>query len=449
MRIVRLRSKRVLLPDGVRAADVVVVDGRIAEVCEPDGAADADFGDDVLMPGVVDVHVHINEPGRTHWEGFETATKAAVAGGTTTLVDMPLNSIPSTTTEAALHEKLAAARGKLFCDVGFWGGVVPGNCAELTPLWDAGVLGFKAFLVPSGVDEFGWCDGVALAEAAPILAELGAPLLAHCEVPEPLETAASVWQDGDPRSHRTWLASRPPAAETEAIQRLLSLADHYPSLRLHVVHLATELGLPIIEAARARGVQLSAETCAHYLTFDGTEIEDGATQFKCAPPLRSAATREALWDGLARGTLQFVTTDHSPSPPDVKCLDSGRFDQAWGGIASIQLLLGAVWTEATRRGFGLVELARWLCHGPALFAGLSGRKGAIRRGHDADLVVFAPDQTWTVKADDLHHRHPVTPYDGRKLRGVVRRTYVRGALAYSDGKHLDPHGTTILRTDSE
>jgi allantoinase len=439
----------VLLPQGVRAADVEIVDGRIAAICDPEGDVDEDLGNAVLMPGVVDVHVHINEPGRTHWEGFETATRAAVAGGTTTLVDMPLNSIPSTTTAGGFEAKLDATKGKLCCDVGFWGGVVPGNTNDLQPLWNAGVLGFKAFLVPSGVDEFGWCDASALREAAPILAELGAPLLAHCEVPGPLEEAADAWEHGDRRDHATWLASRPPRAETEVIELLLSLTDAHDDLRVHIVHLATERGLPLIAAARSRGRHVTAETCAHYLTFDCDDIPSGATQFKCAPPLRSATTREALWDALRDGHLDFVTTDHSPSPPDVKCLDTGRFDEAWGGVASVQLLLSTVWTGATERGFGLSDIGRWLCAQPARFAGLAGRKGEIAVGNDADLVVFDPDQRWTVDAATLHHRHAVTPYHGRELQGVVQRTYLRGDLVFADGEHLSVRGAPLKRTDTQ
>lgn len=442
-----LRSNRVVLPDGTRPADVVVEDGRIAAIREPRGAADEDFGELALLPGAVDVHVHINEPGRTAWEGFETATRAALAGGTTTLVEMPLNSIPATTTAGAFGEKLAVAQGKLHCDVGFWGGVVPGNASELAPLWRAGVLGFKAFLVPSGVDEFEWVGEATLREAAPILAELGAPLLAHCEVPGPLQAAADAWRRGDPRAHATWLASRPPAAEVEAIELLAATAAIAPDVRLHVVHLATEEGLPVLRAARARGVTITAETCVHYLTFAADEIPDGDTSFKCAPPIREAQTREALWAALGDGEVGFVTTDHSPSPPDVKALDTGRYDQAWGGIASVQLFLSGLWTGASARGFSLGNIAQWASSRPARFAGIASRKGEIAVGKDADLVVFDPDARWIVDREALHHRHPITPYHGRELRGRVYRTYLRGALAYDDGRFTTPTGRTLLRTD--
>ena len=439
-----LRSSRVILPQGVLPADIVVESGRIAAVRNPTGTADEDFGDLVLMPGAVDAHVHINEPGRTHWEGFATATRAAIAGGTTTVIDMPLNSVPATTDVSALDAKRTAAAGKVHCDVGFWGGVVPGNANELEALWGAGVLGFKAFLVPSGVDEFGWVGEHVLREAAPILAALGAPLLAHCEVPGPIERAAGVWS-GDPRGHDTWLASRPPEAEVEAIELLASLNAAAPGVRLHVVHLATELGLPILRAARDAGVAITAETCAHYLTFADSDVPDGATQFKCAPPIRSAQTREALWAALFDGQIAFVTTDHSPSPPDVKCLDTGRFDQAWGGIASIELFGRAVWTEASARGADLTDLVRWTSTAPARFAGLEGRKGELRVGCDADIVVFDPDARSVVDAAALQHRHKLTPYHGRELRGRVLRTYLRGALAYADGEFAAPHGNHLHR----
>lgn len=438
-----LRSQNVVTPAGVGPADVVVESGAVVDVRRPSGACDEDFGKLVLMPGLVDVHVHINEPGRTHWEGFETATKAAIAGGTTTLVDMPLNSIPCTTNVNAFHAKLEAARGKLHCDVGFWGGVVPGNAGDLEALWNEGVLGFKAFLVPSGVDEFGWVGEEVLREAAPILAALGAPLLAHCEVPEPIEAAAAVWEEGDPRSHSTWLASRPADAETRAIELLASLADIAPDLRLHVVHLATERGLPVLREAWTRGALISAETCMHYLTFDGDEVPLGATEYKCAPPLRSAATREALWDALLADELSFITTDHSPSPPSLKARDSGRFDEAWGGIASVQLLLSALYTEVFDRGHSLEQLTQWVSMAPARFAGL-WKKGRIEVGADADLVVFDPDASWRVRGEQLQHRHKLTPYEGRTLLGKVERTYLRGECVY-DGEFGAPVGKPLLR----
>lgn len=450
-----LRSQRVVTPSGVRPADVVVEGGVIVEVREPVGVADEDFGALALLPGAVDAHVHINEPGRTSWEGFETATRAAAAAGTTTLVDMPLNSIPSTIDVASLDAKIAATAGKLRCDVGFWGGVVPTNSAQLEPLWNAGVLGFKAFMVPSGVDEFEWVGESALREAAPLLARLGAPLLAHCEVPGPIEAASRALADRDWRDHDTWLASRPPAAEVDAIEALIAVAEEtgpkgrgqrQQAVAVHVVHLATELGLPVIRAAQARGVAVTVETCVHYLTFAAEDVPCGAVEYKCAPPIRGAATREALWDALRAGEVAFVTTDHSPCPPALKT-EVGRFDQAWGGIASIELFRAALWTEARARGCDLQQLARWSSEAPAAFANLP-RKGRLQAGFDADLVVFDPDARWTVDASALQHRHPVTPYDGRTLIGRNLRTYLRGEVVFDHTAHEpfgDPVGHVLLR----
>lgn len=443
-----IRSQRVVTPDGVRPADVEIADGVIVDVREVSARADVDIGELVLLPGVVDAHVHINEPGRTHWEGFESATRAAAAGGTTTVVDMPLNSIPSTTSVDALQRKIAATEGKLRCDVGYWGGVVPGNTDELRALWEVGVLGFKAFLHPSGVDEFQSVGERELREAMPVLAELGAPLLAHCELPGPIEEVASIWDCADPTDYSTWLDSRPPRAELEAIEFLTSLAAEYGT-RVHVVHLATEEALPKLREIRRKNSGVTVETCAHYLTFAAEEIPRGATAYKCAPPIRLRATREALWAALGAGDLDFVTTDHSPSPPDVKCLESGRFDQAWGGIASLQLLLSALWTGARRRGHSLTELANWLSTAPARFAGIADRKGEIRAGKDADLVVFDPDAQFTVDAATLHHRHPVTPYDGLTLHGVVHTTYLRGEPSYDRDQFGAARGSSLVRRSEQ
>lgn len=444
-----IRSNRVVTPDGVRPADVVVEDGRIVAVLDPGSRIpDDDVGDLVVMPGVVDVHVHINEPGRTEWEGFATATRAAAAGGTTTLVDMPLNSVPSTTTAEAFQTKLDASKGQLHVDVGFWGGVVPDNANDLAELWGAGVLGFKCFLVPSGVEEFEWVREDDLRDAMRILAHLGAPLLAHCEVPGPIEAAVDVWETGDPCAYSTWLASRPPEAELEAIELLVRLADDTDA-RVHVVHLATEQALGTIVDAQEGGVSITAETCAHYLTFEAERVPDRATEYKCAPPIRGRETRDALWAALRSGQLDFVTTDHSPSPPGMKATGTGRFDEAWGGIASLQLLLSAFWSGAAARNFDLEEVTRLLCESPARFAGLAGRKGTIEAGADADLVVFDPDAEFVVDPDLLYHRHSLTPYAGRTLRGVVRRTYLRGQVVFDGEQVAEPIGRPILRDTHE
>ncbi len=429
-----VRSRQAVLPDGVRPAVVHVAGGRIAAVAGfdevPEGVPVFDAGEAALLPGVVDTHVHVNEPGRTEWEGFRTATRAAAAGGITTLVDMPLNSVPATTSAAAFEEKRAAAAGRCWVDVGFWGGVVPGNEGELSALWEAGALGFKAFLVPSGVEEFPSVEESDLASALPILAGLGAPLLVHAELPGPIEAAAAQLAAADWRSYPTWLSSRPPQAEVEAVELLVRLAREHDA-RVHVVHVAAAEVLPLVADARAAGVAFTAETCPHYLFFRSEEIPDGATEYKCAPPIRDGAHREALWLGLADGTLSLVASDHSPSPPAMK---SGDFREAWGGIASLQVSLPVVWTEARRRGHGLAALAEWMSRAPAALAGLDERKGAIRAGLDADLVVFDPEAEFTVDGARLEHRHPLIPYQGRRLAGVVRQTFLRGELVYDGGR---------------
>ena len=445
-----LRSRRVVTPNGVRAAAVHIAGGRIAAIREhgdaPAGAALHDVGERAVLPGAVDTHVHLNEPGRADWEGFASGTRAAAAGGVTTLVDMPLNSVPATTTVGALRAKLAAARGQISVDVGFWGGVVPGNAADLEPLWAAGVLGFKCFLVPSGVDEFAAVDEAELRRALPILARAQAPLLAHAELPGPLRAAAArlaAGAPGDPRSYARYLASRPPAAEVAAVELLVGLC-RATRARIHVVHVAAREVVPLLRAARRAGLPVSGETCPHYLTFAAEEIAAGATEFKCAPPLRGAEHREALWQALAAGDLALVASDHSPSPPALKQRQAGDFMAAWGGISSLQVALAAVWTGAERRGHGLTELARWCAAAPAELAGLAARKGAIAAGRDADLVVFDDAATFAVRGADLQHRHPLTPYEGRELRGVVEEVFLRGSLIYDRGRFVGPLRGRIL-----
>jgi len=434
--------------DGVRPASLHIRDGAIVGVFEFDRIpADCrldDAGDLVVMPGIVDTHVHVNEPGRTDWEGFETATRAAAAGGVTTIVDMPLNSIPATTSVEALAAKRSAAHGKCFVDVGFWGGVVPGNSASLEPLWLAGVLGFKCFLVPSGVEEFESVTDGDLRAAAPILARLGAPLLVHAELPGPIDAAQARIGASDPRRYATYLATRPKAAENAAITQLIALCREY-GVRTHVVHLASSEAVAMIDEARAAGLPLTVETCPHYLTFAAEEIPDGATVFKCAPPLRDRDNREQLWAALAGGTMQMVASDHSPSPPAMKLLATGDFLRAWGGISSLQITLAATWTEASARGHSLNRLAQWMCRAPAQLAGLGG-KGVLEIGADADLVVWDPDAEVTVDAQTLHHRHPLTPYDGRRLRGRVERTYLRGDVVETRAEPSSiPRGRLLTR----
>ena len=440
------RARRVVLPHGVRPASVHVAGGRIAAVRGYDDPGDGvpvlDAGDAVLMPGLVDTHVHINEPGRTHWEGFETATRAAAAGGVTTLVDMPLNSIPATTSAQGLRAKLDAARGGCGVDVGFWGGVVPGNEAELRPLWEAGVLGFKCFLAPSGVAEFGHVGEAELRAAMPILAELGAPLLVHAELPAPLERAAAAIAGGDPRAYATYLRSRPPQAEVEAIEMMIRLCRELGT-RVHIVHLAAAEALPLLRDARAEGLPITVESCPHYLHFAAEEIRDDRLEWKCAPPIRHRANRHRLWEALAAGDVDLVASDHSPCPPSMK---AGDWFTAWGGIASLQLGLRVMWTAARARGMGVAQIAEWMCAAPARLARLEGRKGSIAGGHDADLVLWDPESRSTVRPETLHHRHGVTPYAGGVFAGEVLATYVRGVQVYDRGRFPDqPAGRILLR----
>jgi allantoinase len=446
-----IRSERVVLPDGVRPAAIHVRDGRIVEIADytepPAGVERLEAGELVVMAGLVDTHVHLNDPGRADWEGFEHGTRAAAAGGITTLVDMPLNSIPSTTSVEGLEAKRRAAAGRLHVDVGFWGGVVPGNAAALAPLASAGVLGFKCFLSPSGVDEFPHVGEPDLREAVPVVARLGLPLLVHAEWP-PLLNDPLTGSDGvrrDPRRYATWLESRPPHSEQAAIDLVIELARD-SGARVHVVHLAAPDALPRIGAARAAGVKVTVETCPHYLTFAAEDIADGATAFKCAPPIREASRREALWTALFDGTIDLVATDHSPAPPGLKHLDDGDFVQAWGGIASLQISLPAVWTGAVTRGAAVDRVSMWLAEGPARLAGLERRKGRIAAGLDADLVIWDPDEEIVVDAQALHHRHHVTPYAGRRVRGVVHQTLLRGELIFDrQTVSASPRGRALLR----
>jgi allantoinase len=432
-----IRSRRVVTPGGIGPAAVHVRDGKIDRVAAwadvPAGAPLDDLDALALLPGIVDTHVHLNEPGRTEWEGFATATRAAAIGGVTTLVDMPLNSVPPTTTREALAAKRAAARGQCVVDVGFWGGVVPGNTDELAGMVADGVRGFKCFLVDSGVAEFGWVEERDLRPAMGALAELGVPLLVHAELAGPIDRATAELAGADPRRYATYLASRPGASEEEAIRLIAGLCRETRA-RTHIVHHSAASALPLLRAARAEGLPLSAETCPHYLHFTAEAIPDGATPFKCAPPIRDAANREALWAALAEGVLELVASDHSPCSPALKALEVGDFVAAWGGVAGLQLALPVVWTEAWARGHTLAEVARWMCEGPARLAGLTGRKGVIAAGADADLVVFDDEAAQTVTPDRIQHRHPITPYTGETLRGVVHATYLRGRRVAEGGR---------------
>lgn len=451
-----VRSRRVVTPEGVRPAAVHIERGVIqavedasAEGGAPSEAGAArrhaaaregfrvlDVGDALVMPGLVDTHVHVNEPGRTEWEGFESAGRAAAAGGITTIVDMPLNSSPVTTGPEALEAKVRAAEGKCLVDYAFWGGLVPGNVSELPALLEEGVAGVKCFLADSGIDEFPPVREPELGAGMEVLARRGVPLLAHAESAAALARAAEGLASGDPRSHARYLASRPPRVEVEAVELLLRLSAR-TGCPVHVVHLSAADALDPLGEARRSGVPVTVETCPHYLTFRAEEIADGATEFKCAPPIRDAANRERLWRGLVEGIVDQVASDHSPAPPALKRGGDGDFLRAWGGIASLQLLLPALWSAARDRGHEPARLVAWVCEAPARLAGLAERKGRLAPGFDADLVIWRPEEAFVVRPKRLYHRHPHTPYAGRTLHGRVLRTLVRGVEVFDGSGDRD------------
>jgi allantoinase len=434
-----VRSRRTVLPAGTRAAAVAVSGPSIAAIESYgenlDAAREVDLGDLPLLPGLVDTHVHVNEPGRTEWEGFETATRAAAAGGVTTICDMPLNSLPPTTSVAGLRDKRAAAAGKCWVDVAFWGGAVPGNTDSLLPLHQAGVVGFKCFLLDSGVPEFPPLATAELRAVLGSLAALDALLIVHAEDGSQVSVASG-------RDFGSFVASRPPAAERRAIEKVVASAAA-TGARAHIVHLSAAECVAMIAGAKAAGIRLSAETCPHYLFFASEEVPDGATEFKCCPPIRDAVNREALWRGLEAGVIDCVVSDHSPCPPALKSPGSGDFGAAWGGIASLQLGLSAVWTAARRRGRTLDDMARWMAAAPAALAGLPA-KGRIAVGCDADLAAFDPEVSFVVDPARLEHRHPVTPYAGRTLTGRVRRAWLRG-ISLLDTDSGAPDGEPVGR----
>lgn len=420
-----IRAHHAVLPHGTVAAAVAVQDGRIAAIDAIDALNGRDevelAHDESLIPGAVDTHVHVNEPGRTEWEGFDSATRAARAGGVTTLIDMPLNSIPPTTTPEALEAKKAAAAGRTHVDVGFWGGAVPENLGSLRALWDAGVFGFKCFLAPSGVDEFGHLDRTQLRAAMEEIASFGGRLIVHAEDPEVLDAATPAGG----RDYAPFVGSRPDAAEVSAIAAVID-GVRATGVRAHVLHLSSAAALPMIAQAKAQGLPLTVETCPHYLTFDAARIPAGGTQFKCCPPIRSEDNREALWEALAAGTIDFVASDHSPATADLKLAGDGDFGAAWGGISGLQTSLAAVWTGAHARGFSLDDAMAWVSTRPAAWAGLAS-KGAIQVGRDADLVAFAAHERWAVEAGRLEYRNKVSAYDGTELMGRTRRVWIAGS----------------------
>jgi allantoinase len=449
-------SNRTITTDGIRKATVLIKDGKIIDIVSELPEGDfiiEDAGDHVLMPGIVDPHVHINEPGRTEWEGFDSATKAALAGGITSLVEMPLNASPVTTTVKAFEEKIKAASGNgqtgtvrptnLHCNCGFWGGIIPGNEGEIEPLIEKGVLGFKAFLTHSGIDEFPNVTEEDLKKAMPIIAKQGLPLLVHCEIgtgtPSLLERGQGV------RSYCNYLASRPKQWEDDAIALVIRLCEEF-NCRTHIVHLSSAHSIEQIRKAKERGLPLTVETSQHYLYFSSEEIKDGRTEFKCAPPIRDKANNEQLWQALKEGIIDFVATDHSPALPEMKEIQSGDFMKAWGGISSIQFALPVLWTAAKKHGCSLTDITKWLCENPAILPGLNS-KGKIQKGYDADLTVWDPEGSFVITKDMIHHKHKITPYLDEKLYGVVKQTWLNGEMVYDGGKFLHLNKGKILATN--
>jgi allantoinase len=429
-------SKRIVTPQGTQPGALLVEGETIRAICQPtEIPADAvihDCGNDAILPGLVDTHVHINQPGRTEWEGFHTATRAAAAGGYTTLIDMPLNSLPETTTVSALEQKRDSAEGECFVDWAAWGGAVADNQQHILPLARAGVLGYKCFLIYPGCDGFTMIDQQQLEAALPSIAQSGLPLLVHAELAGPIDAAAQSLKDADWRQYPTYLASRPDEAELQAIRLMIRLCRQY-SFRLHIVHLSTALALAELKAARHEGLPVTVETCPHYLHFAAEEIADGATLLKCAPPIRSKENQRGLWRGLHDRAIDMIVTDHSPCPPEMKRADTGRFDQAWGGIASLSLALSIIHTDSARRGDTLDDIARWMSSAPAALAGLAHKAGALAPDRDANFIIFDTETEFTVTPDKLHYRHTVSPYMGETLRGVVKATYLRGEPVYQQG----------------
>jgi allantoinase len=467
-----IRGKRIVLPDGpaarrsssrIASGSIHIGDGRITSVGSyddvPPGCELVEANDESLvMPGLVDTHVHINEPGRTEWEGFQTATRAAAAGGVTTLVDMPLNSIPPTTTLSGLNAKLDAARPQCHVDVAFWGGVIPGNTSELANLRTAGVVGFKCFLIHSGVDEFPNVTEEDLRQAMPELTRLGSLLIVHAELPGPIASAAfsghrnvensasleKMDKEIRPAKYRTFLESRPRAAENEAVQLMIRLSREFGT-RVHVVHHSSADALPLLAEARQAGVKITAETCPHYLTFAAEDVADGATEFKCCPPIRERENREQLWRALGDGTIDMIVSDHSPCLPELKLKESGDFLEAWGGISSLQFRLPVIWTEARKRGFGIEDLAEWLCTAPAKLVRLEKRKGLLAVGCDADVVIWNPEKNFRIEPESIQHRHKLTPYAGKEFMGEVQTTFLRGRKVYDAGDLIgEPQGRMLL-----
>ncbi|MBE7169747.1 MAG: allantoinase AllB [Williamsia sp.] len=438
-----IKSNRVITGTRIGEAWIAIKDGVIAEVWQelPEGLDQAatDLGELVLMAGVVDPHVHINEPGRTDWEGFDTATRAALAGGVTTLIDMPLNAVPVTITVSALGQKIACAQKQAHVNIGFWGGIVPGNKGEIEGLIKGGVCGFKAFLTHSGIEEFPNATEADLRSAMPLLAQWNLPLLVHCELTDQVTIPAGA----NPASYPVYLSSRPHRWEDNAIKLMIRLCEEL-GCRVHIVHLASSYSIERIRVAKEKGLPLTVETAQHYLYFQAEEIADGQTSFKCAPPIRDGENKELLWKALQEGIIDFVATDHSPASPEMKALQTGNFLTAWGGISSIQFALPALWTAARTRNISLPQIAEWLCEKPALLAGLGNRKGKIQQGYDADLIAWNPDAPFVVTPSLIHHKHKLTPYLNEKLFGTVEQVWLKGEPVYAHPQFLQLNGGEIV-----
>ena len=437
-----IKSNRIITPSGIRPGYIIINDGVIEDVVEQLSSVSevtvTDAGNAVVMAGIIDPHVHINEPGRTDWEGFDTATRAAIAGGITTVVDMPLNCTPVTTTAEAFNQKIAATKNQLHTNVGFWGGVVPGNENEIEGLIECGVLGFKAFLTHSGIDDFANVIEADLVKVMPIIARHGLPLLVHCELTDSINRV-----NHNNRSYANYLASRPAFWEDDAIALMIRLCEQF-NCRVHIVHVSSASSIIQIEQAKQKGLPLTAETAQHYLYFCAEEIKDGQTQFKCAPPIRNKANNNQLWKALQNGILNFVATDHSPATPDLKEITSGNFLKAWGGIASLQIALPVLWTAAKQRNIGVVHIAKWLSENPAKLIGLEHKKGRIEKGYDADLVIWNPDESFTVTEQMILHKHKITPYLGEQLYGTVHSTYLGGMVVYHANGQLQLQAGSII-----
>jgi allantoinase len=441
MSLTIIKSRKAVIGNEVKEAFVVIKNGIIADVLSSiDYNVDdklIDAGDDILMPGIIDPHVHINEPGRTEWEGFETATKAAISGGITTVVDMPLNSSPVTTTVKNFEQKISAAQHQLYTNCGFWGGVVPGNSQEIEPLIEKGVLGFKAFLTHSGIDEFPNVTEAYLRKAMPVIARHGLPLLVHCEL------TSDQFRQSNPRSYQQYLDSRPKEWEDHAIALMISLCEEY-DCPVHIVHLSSANSIEQIKKAKEQGLPLTVETAQHYLYFNSEKIQDGHTEFKCAPPIREKENNEKLWLALKEGSIDFVATDHSPAPPMLKETSGGDFTKAWGGIASLQFALPVLWTAAMQRGIAITEVSKWLSVNPSKLVRLENKKGQIARGYDADLIIVNTEKSFEVKEDTILHKHKLTPYLHECLYGVVESVFLNGEKVFEASSLLQKKGKIIL-----